>query len=927
MPLRREPSRLNSCILRTLAFCVSMTVIAFSLTPQVMATALADDPVPPEVRDGIQAALQSRVTALMTEKNADGVPLKRGYYSRLYHKVDDNTYKVSFKIDTALKENMVAERYLYTLTKDSAGWKITKEDLVDTYKGLFRPDYDRIDCFSFDRFTFEKEGLKAGASNGFLCQGYLSDKVYVIGLDAPDLAYQFEPPVPQQSWGHKLLMKEDAPDLNFKPEYAFIRCDAASCESIRGTAFTGLKPVTLDLTTPTLKKVIDDAHKERVKDLKENPFFGFRRPYESDRRTWNIAFHRKGPTEHWFTLDFDNWEPKEVSVFCTTFFQPVYRYHSEETRKSGAKPHDLETRPSIDARDYDLVSLKGRVDLGFGDGETLEGDITYGLKTKRGLNELPFSIARIFSTQEKRETKNPRMTINSLQDGEGNDLMWVRTGLYSGVVVFPKTIAAGTDITLRLQFENKDSIYKVTPSYSYVDRGGWLPFVKFADFIDDFDMKIRVPAKFKTLGIGKKISDVREGNMNVTEWVSESPVSFPTIIFGDYFEAKSRGKSTKTDGTEIPVTIHMDRQSLGDENIAGEITDGGVAGLSINYATWKISTRMAQNYVDIAAQALNLYREVYGIDYPYAKLDLVNDPLGGFYGQAPSSLIYLGNPDFWPKGVISGYLEAGSQISTFQDSVVPHEVAHQWWGSLIANANDENYWFVESLAEYSSALYTESAYGKKKYLEHVDAWRKEILEADARSSVQDGYTVWGGPGGFREYRANLYAKGPYAFHMMRVTWGDELFKKFLKSLASELKGKEIVTRDIQSVAEKTFGANLDWFFDQWLRGVGLPEFTFTYSTRPAEDGQQYIIEGEITQRLFLKPGMAVKEEIAGQYFKGMVPITVIGKSGKEYRKKVLIESPKVAFKFNVPEKPKEVDLNKYGESLGYDIKVVESSSM
>jgi aminopeptidase N len=266
----------------------------------------------------------------------------------------------------------------------------------------------------------------------------------------------------------------------------------------------------------------------------------------------------------------------------------------------------------------------------------------------------------------------------------------------------------------------------------------------------------------------------------------------------------------------------------------------------------------------------------------------------------------------------------GADISTFQDSVVAHEVAHQWWGSLVAMANFDNYWFVESLAEYSSALFTENVYGKDKYQEHVDAWRKDILEADMRGSVQDSYTVWQGPGGFAPYRATLYSKGPYAFHIMRSTWGDEAFFKFLKNLATELKGKEIVTRDIQKVAEKSFGANLEWFFDQWLRGVGLPEFTFTYESRAAEDGST-VVEGFVSQRILMKPAVAVKEVIPAKPFTGIIPITVVGKSGKEYRKRIIIESEKTPFKFSIPEKPKSIVFNKYGESLGYDV-VVKTSS-
>ena len=75
--------------------------------------------------------------------------------------------------------------------------------------------------------------------------------------------------------------------------------------------------------------------------------------------------------------------------------------------------------------------------------------------------------------------------------------------------------------------------------------------------------------------------------------------------------------------------------------------------------------------------------------------------------------------------------------------------------------------------------------------------------------------------GFRDYRALVYAKGPYMFHVMRSTWGDEIFFDFLKKLARDLAGKEIVSRDIQRTAERALGGEMNWFFDQWLRGIGL----------------------------------------------------------------------------------------------------------
>ncbi len=891
---------------RMISICFA-AVLSATLLP-AWGDPVAGEPTPPEIQKGIQAALQARASALYGEKNDKGESYKRGYYSRLFKKLDGGTYTAGFKVDTAFANHMVTERYTYSLKQQPDGaWKITGEKLEDTYKGLYRVAYEKRECFAFDTFAFKREGLEITASKGSLCQSYLNEQPYGMGLAGAQLSYSYAPPVDQSSWLYKLLRKEKGADLVFDPRYVLALCDAASCQQIREKAFTGLKPIGYEQVHQNLKDGIaelDDAIEDGMRD---NPFFGFRLPFEADHTYWVISIRKSGPTEHWLRVAFDSYEPREVAVLVSGVLGPLYRYHGEQTRASGANPFDLEYRPDADARDFEITSVKGEVSLGFDIGETLTGDVTFGMNTKREIREIPFAIARVRQGDTNTESKNPQLTINTLQDGEGNEMTWVRTGASAGLVILPKPVPAGTPLTMRMQFENRDSIYKLTPTFSFVDRGGWLPFVRFADLINEFDLTIRVPSKYQTLGIGTKVSEEIKDGASITRWVADNPVSFPTIIYGIYQDEKAGFPAKKLDGTPIEVTIHVDKDSMG---------------------RWQIAPRSLRKFADDAANSLNLYAKIFGVDYPYTKLDLVNDAFGGFYGQAPSSIIYLGSNAFISKGLTGSFAGGSStSINEFQDSLVAHEVAHQWWGSVVANSNFHNYWFIESLAEYSSALFMENVYGRKVYENKVEAWREEILENDIRSGVQDSYTVWAGPGGFGPYRANLYAKGPYAFHIMRSTWGDEAFFKFLKNLAAETKGKEIVTRDIQRVAEKSFGANLDWFFDQWLRGVGLPEFTFTYNVRPAEDGKQYVIEGEISQRILMKPAMAVKEEMEGRFFKGMVPITVVGKSGKEYRKRVLIETAKVPFKFNVPEQPKEVVFNKHGESLGYDVKVVETSSM
>ena len=281
-----------------------------------------------------------------------------------------------------------------------------------------------------------------------------------------------------------------------------------------------------------------------------------------------------------------------------------------------------------------------------------------------------------------------------------------------------------------------------------------------------------------------------------------------------------------------------------------------------------------------------------------------------------------------------------ARLPSFQNTVVAHELGHQWWGSAVVNKNFGNYWFVETLAEYSSALYSENLArfeagkdeqkaaekAKAAYMKNVEEWRRTLMDRpNLYNSVQHSDQMFpGGDPGSRQ--AAIYNKGPYAFHMMRLLFGEEKFFRFLKDLAMKYEGKEIVTRDIQRVAEQSlcgFDAqgnpcsfDLEWFFDQWIRGVGMPEYSFNYTYRQAEDGT-WIVEGDIKQRVVLG---ADKVEL-GQVYRGKTSITVVDKKGLEYVVPVVIDAEVTPFAFKVPKEPLDVVLNKDGGMLALDVKI------
>jgi len=907
------------------------------------------DAISPQLQADLEAAVRVKVDALLNAKNEDGLPFKRGSYSKTFKKVDDTTYLASFHQDTAGKDQVKTERLTLTLKKSGDGkWTISEEKVEDTFTGLYRSVFGDEEFFNFETFGLEREGLKVTATNGSLVRDFYNGRIVGFVLFADDLKYDYTPPkeaVEQYGSVYQYYLGRSKDDLVFKPTHVSVLCDPVNCDEIFASAFGGLTPSTKAAVSPKLAGLYDGIGSRRQEALKSNAFSGFGLPWEEDRRQLAVCLNKKGDdilltawhndfksptlTDHNVWMVYDNYQPKEVAYYVTrlyasdrfnptgdVWYSPILQYYSEETRKANVDPYALEYRPDVQSRYFEVETVNGTVDMAINDAELMVGDVTVGLKAKQDITEANFYLAqRDYTEEDRKASRNPTMFVNSIQDAAGNELTWVKVGSSTGLVLLPGGIKAGESFTLRMQFATQGSIYKLNPSFSYVGRGGWLPFVSFADIIDQFDLTIRVPAEYTVLGVGEKVRDEVVDGVRTTRWVTTEAVMFPSVTFGQYISDQPDVQAKKADGTVIPVTVYVDKTSTNilDIEAGAEAADAyasgarGIRGKSLDAIGLQ------------AVNSINLYREIFGVDYPYARLDLVADPLGSFYGQAPSSLIYLGAFVFRGEGEMAGseWMSGGTSISKFLKSVVAHEVGHQWWGSSTVNASSNNYWFVESLAEFASALYLEVAFGPKEYQEQVDEWRHNILARDMTVSVQDAIGL-ATPDA--NYQAAVYSKGPYAFHVLRTTFGDEKLYAFLKVLAQELAGKEIVSRDIQKIAEKVYGGDMEWFFDQWIRGVAIPQYDFEYTTRKTEDGN-WLVQGKVKQRIVIGSD---KQPVAGQYYRGLVPVTVTfykGKKGEVVRKQVLLDGPEAEFAFKVPLEPMEVAFNKFHETLSHDVNV------
>src|SRR5262245_56693531 len=90
-----------------------VTLLLSSVLTCLGSAALAADPAPAtpapgdfgekpsrDVQAALEAAMSARVGKFLDEKNSDGLPTKRGTFSRRFRKVDNDTYQVTMHKDT-----------------------------------------------------------------------------------------------------------------------------------------------------------------------------------------------------------------------------------------------------------------------------------------------------------------------------------------------------------------------------------------------------------------------------------------------------------------------------------------------------------------------------------------------------------------------------------------------------------------------------------------------------------------------------------------------------------------------------------------------------------------------------------------------------------------------------------------------------------
>jgi hypothetical protein len=509
-------------------------------------------------------------------------------------------------------------------------------------------------------------------------------------------------------------------------------------------------------------------------------------------------------------------------------FLPWAGFHKKEDYQQGR----YVMLPGPDSKD-NLDVLRTDMNVNIPTTKTVEIDakLTF-TPLVESLGSFRFSLVNQFGNISWRDNSRP-VLVTSVTDGAGNALPYIhkRNELF---IRPPKPVAKGESYIVQVKVK-EDTIVQVTPeSYVVYNTYPWFPQYGYVGGRYAFDFKVAIQKPLIPVGSGHVVNrqENKETRMDEVELRMDDSVQFPSILFGRFLEEAGTYVSPIS-SQSMALTVHAFPTmtvTIDDKKILEELGEDHPITITLTVPTGKM-----KGVLEESKNIVKFYENLYG-PFPYADLHVAQMYPGSGYGQSPPSLIQLDGLSFRSQAETE---------SDFLHEFLSHEIGHQYWGHCIGWANDNDVWLSESFAEYSAGLYVQALMGEKRFQQKVNTWKQRAREGDPVAPIALASLVSGDNSG--RYRERLiYNKGPLVVHMMRTQLGNENYVKVMTGLMKKYKNQNITTEMLSRELSLATNYSWDYFFDQWFRGVGIPEIHTKWKTTP-KDGK-YLFEMTVTQK-------------------------------------------------------------------------------
>jgi hypothetical protein len=473
------------------------------------------------------------------------------------------------------------------------------------------------------------------------------------------------------------------------------------------------------------------------------------------------------------------------------------------------------------------------------------------------------------------------LRVSSVKDAQGRAIEFFQPrerkersqsyGDYVAVALKEPTQADRNEV-LEFQYGGKHVVVKVGGGNYFCHSFGWYPSAfanelgvdEFA-FRSNFDLTFRSPKKYSLVATGNKVSSTTDGKELITAWNTDIPIAAAGFAFGDY-------KITTEKVGDIEVQVYANRQpddllaalQSRFENPIEDLAAGpGGSHMTASAVGTLSAAALTKTISSETANTLRVFQNYFG-PYPYKQLAVTN--IIGSYGQGWPGLLYLGWFTFLDS---TQRHELGMKNQTgLTDFFRGHESSHQWWGHRVGWKSYHDQWLSEGFAEFSGKLYVQFRQNQKEFLEQFRR-DKELLQTgdvkmhqvDSLGPIWMGRRIRSSETSPSSYQNLIYSKGGYVLQMLREQLADprnpdpdHLFKAMMQDYCKTFDNRPASTEDFKSIVEKHMTRSMDldgnhrmdWFFNQYVYGTGIPHYSFRVSLEATPDGKTHV-KGEISR--------------------------------------------------------------------------------
>ena len=357
-----------------------------------------------------------------------------------------------------------------------------------------------------------------------------------------------------------------------------------------------------------------------------------------------------------------------------------------------------------------------------------------------------------------------------------------------------------------IYFIQPDQYYPNKPTQVWTqgedeDSRFWFPCFDYPGQLSTSEIRVRVPKNLVAISNGELIDTQKDGDEKIYHWSQKQihPTYLMTLAVGDFAEIRDEWQGK-------PVTYYVEKSRKDD----------------------------AKRSMGKTPRMMEFLSEKYGYAYAFPKYAQVCVDDFIFGGMENTSTTLLTD-----RCLLD---ERAALDNRGTESLVVHELAHQWFGDLLVIKHWSHAWIKEGMASYSEVMWTEHEYGDQEAAYYRLSEARSYLSEDSNRYRRPMVTHV-----YREaielYDRHIYEKGSCVYHMIRAELGEELFWQAIHTFVQDNAHKTVETIDLLRAIEKATGRNLTFLFDQYVYRGGHPDFKVAY----AWDGDANLAKVTVTQ--------------------------------------------------------------------------------